>query len=61
MNRIKKYRFDNNLSLREMGQLLGLSYTTIHNFENGRVVGERTIYYINKKFDDLIAKQEGEK
>lgn len=58
MNRLKKYRFDNNISLRKMAEMIGVSYTTVFNFERDRVVEERTKYYINHRLDEIIKADE---
>lgn len=58
MNRLKKYRFDNNISLRKMAKMIGVSYSTVFNFERDRVVEERTNYYINHRLDEIIKEEE---
>lgn len=53
MNRLKKWRYENNVTLMEFAKKIGVSYPIVWKFEGGKKLSEKMNYYINHKLDEL--------
>jgi transcriptional regulator with XRE-family HTH domain len=53
MNRLKKWRYENNVTLMEFAKKIGVSYPIAWKFEGDKKLSEKMNYYINHKLDEL--------